>query len=177
MHGIIFSELNKYVEHRLGAGAWEELLNKSQLKGHKFFPVTTYPDRELESIIAAICEKTGTTRDEVLEGFGGFIVPDLLRIYASLLNPNWKTLDLLENTETTMHRAVRYGDKQAQPPALVCERISPNLIKILYSSKRHMASFGIGIIKGIAEYFKEKIDISTNALPDDKTEITVKLLH
>lgn len=180
MHGFIFNELKKYVTQKLDNSAWDLLIAKSDLNARKYFPVQTYPDSELEALLTAVTEVTGLSRDEILEDFGAFLLSDLLKLYNALIHPNWKTLDLLENTEKTMHTAVRYADKKASPPALICNRISNTEVSIDYISDRHMSALGIGIIKGIADHFKEKVEIIAEKIMRNEKEgvkIYVKLLQ
>ncbi|HLG03190.1 MAG TPA: heme NO-binding domain-containing protein [Bacteroidia bacterium] len=171
MHGFIFSELQKYVTQKLGESAWEKLLSDSNLNGKKYFIVKVYPDKELEDILATAVKITGLSRDAILEDFGNYLVPHLFNFYGSLLNPEWKTLDVLEQTEKTMHTAVRYGDKTATPPALVCERLNDKTVNIKYTSDRHMSALGVGIIKGIASHFNEKVEIENKKGVKDGKEI------
>ena|SRR5687768_10328311 len=164
MHGFVFQELKKYVVQKLGNAAWDMMTKKSHVEEKKYFPVNTYPDSEMESLLQAAAEITGNSRDEILEDFGAFLLPDLLRLYKPLLQPQWKTLELLENTERIMHTAVRYADKNASPPALVCKRAGPSKVTILYTSQRHMSAFGIGIIKAIGNYYGENLSVTTEPL-------------
>ena len=44
MHGIIFGELKKLVDTRLGGDTWRELLKDAGLAAKVYMPVTEYPD-------------------------------------------------------------------------------------------------------------------------------------
>jgi Haem-NO-binding len=72
----------------------------------------------------------------VLEPFGEVVVPELIRLYARLIEPGRKILDLIENTERLIHSAVRPGNTGAKPPVLDCVRGIRNDIQIVYSSER-----------------------------------------
>ncbi len=160
MHGMIFSEIKKYVGARLGAEAWQKLLQEAGI-GFKVYMVTNdYPDSEAVALVSAASRITGTPVAGVLEDFGAFIVPDLLVTYGSSVRPEWRTLDVLENTENVMHAAVRVRNHNAQPPRLVCERVGPHEVVINYSSQRKMCSLAKGIVRGIALHFKEAVAIS-----------------
>src|SRR6185369_7782403 len=98
------------------------------------------PDSEAVALVTAASRITGTPVSGVLEDFGAFIVPDLLATYGSSVRPEWKTLDVLENTERVMHSAVRVRNHNAQPPRLICERLGPQEVVINYSSQRKMCS-------------------------------------
>lgn len=98
--------------------------------------------------------------DKHLLQFGEFIVPDLLKVFKHLINPDWRTLDLLENVEGTMHKAVRVNNPGATPPELKINRIDNNTVQINYYSKRNLPDLARGIIIGIAKQYKEE-DVMT----------------
>ncbi len=159
MHGIILRELKKYVEAKLGKPAWTELLEAAGVSGKVYLPVSEYPDAELVALVNLASTKSGMPVDALLEGFGEFIVPDLLQIYRSSIGPAWTTLDLLEHTETVMHRAVRMRDSTASPPKLAVVRSDPRSVAITYGSPRKLCAVAIGIVRGVAQHYGERVEI------------------
>jgi len=170
MHGLIFTELQKYVNRKFDYATWRTLLEKSNVPGKIYLPTETYADAEVLAIVNAACEATGSGIAEILEDFGKFLVPDLLRIFSSSVKPEWKTLDMLENIETTIHKAVRLREPGATPPQLVCTRLSATKVQIVYTSARKLCPLAIGLIKGVAEHYKETVKITepTCMLKGDK---------
>lgn len=170
MHGIIFNQLFKFVREHHGFEELNGIMEDSGLKG-KFYDATrSHPDGEILAIVNAACKRLNTNKDEVLEGFGQFLVPALMKTYSSFLLPSWRTIDLLSNIETTMHRTVRLSQPEAAPPELLVERINKKEVNIKYYSKRKMHSLGVGLIKGIANHFNEgdKLNINVHDLEDGK---------
>ncbi len=108
--------------------------------------------------------------EKLKEQFGEYLVPGLLTLFKSHINPGWKTFEMLENTEFVMHRAVRKEENKASPPTLNVSRVNDKLLIIDYYSKRRMASLAIGMIKGIAKFYNEseKLQITLNAESDDE---------
>lgn len=160
MHGIIFSELKKYVDTKLGGDAWTKLLQEAGLKMKVYMPIHTYPDQDAVALVTTAAKITGQPVDSVLQSFGEFIAPDLLRMYGTLLKKEWKTLDILERTEETIHRVVRSQNPGAEPPRLQCTRLSATTLVIVYSSSRRMCGVAKGIIRGIAAELGEKVVVS-----------------
>ncbi|HXB53262.1 MAG TPA: heme NO-binding domain-containing protein [Vicinamibacteria bacterium] len=178
MHGIIFSELRKYVDSKLGGDAWAGLLQAAGLPGKLYMPIHTYPDQEAVALVSAAAKITGQPVDGVLQHFGEFIAPDLLRMYRALLKKEWKTLDILEHTEETIHRVVRSQNPGAEPPRLQCTRLSATTLVIAYTSNRKMCGVAKGIVRGIAAEFGEKVVISESTCMlkgGTKCEISVRL--
>jgi predicted hydrocarbon binding protein len=159
MHGIIFSALKKYVRTRLGDEAWTNLRTAAGLADRVYLPVQTYPDAEIDALIQTVASLSGITNDQLLHDFGRSMVPDFLTVYRPLLQPDWRTLDVLEHIEKKIHPAVRTNNPGANPPALEIERTAENHVVIKYRSERQWCALGRGLIQGIADHYGEKVTI------------------
>lgn len=160
MHGKIFVELKKFVDSKYGPDTWGKLLADAGLGGKVYLPVTDYPDREIVSIVTTASTATGLSATVLLEDFGEFIAPALLSMYHSLIDSNWKTLDIIENTENSIHTVVRVKNPGAAPPKLQATRTGPDEVKLVYTSARKMCAVARGIAKGLARHFNEEISIT-----------------
>jgi hypothetical protein len=159
MHGIVFGELKQYVTARLGVPAWNELLAGAGIGPKLYLAIEEYPDEELGAILQAACRRTGLSADAVLQDFGDFIGPHLAHMYRMYIQPEWKTLDVIEHTEERIHKMVRLQHRGARPPYLSTTRRSANEIVIHYSSARRLCAFAKGIAMGIARHYGETIEI------------------
>jgi len=158
MHGIIFSELKKFVEAKLPEGSWEKILADAGVQ-RIYVQTAEYPDAEVVTLVGAAARLAKAKPQDVLLGFGEFIAPDLLEMYKGLLKPSWRTLDVLENTESVIHKVVRSRNPGARPPTLRVTRLSPGEVELHYGSARKMCSVAKGISMGIAAHFSEKLEI------------------
>ncbi len=163
MHGIIHLELDKFVVAGFGRPAWEKLLEKTNLTDRLYTPVQTYPDDDIVRIVGAAVEMTGKSQTEILEAFGEHVVPTYLHVYGALLDSDWKTLDVIEHTEETIHRVVRMRQPGAAPPRLHVARTSPEEVVVTYDSPRKLCAVARGIVRGIAKHFGERVAISDRA--------------
>lgn len=163
MHGMIFAELKKFVVGGLGPEAWNQLTDKAGTPGKVYLPSQAYPDGELLNLVAAASEVTGKPAGDLVEAFGEFIVPGLVRAFGAHINPAWRTLELLENTEETIHRVVRTSSPGATPPQLSVTRAGPSEVVIEYGSERKMCALAKGIAKGIAAHYAQPITIDEPA--------------
>lgn len=170
IHGSIFILLNKFIDHHLSYGVGDSLLKETGAGDISFDISRNYPMDILTSIINAAGKRLNLSANQVEEKFGEFLVPDLLIAYAAYLKPEWKTFELLENTETVMHQAVRKHNSTANPPILHIFKVDDTLLVIDYYSKRKMSCLAIGIIKGIAIFYNERdrIKILPATNPDDE---------
>ena len=158
MHGIIFGELKKLVDTKLGGDTWRELFKDTGLGPKVYMPVTEYPDAEAVALIEAIARRTGKEPRTIMEELGEFIAPDLLALYRHMVKPEWRTLELLENTEETIHRVVRLRNPGARPPELRTDREGDEVL-ITYRSARRMCGVAVGIVRGLALHYGETIEI------------------
>ena len=163
MHGIIFAELQNYAEIKHGKGTWNQILNRAGLQNNIYLPLREYPDTEAVALVTAASVMTDLSPSAVLEDFGEFIAPALLKMFSHLLRPEWKTIDVICNTEGTVHNVVRVKNPGAKPPELRTRREGPNQVVLVYTSPRQMCDLAIGIGTGLATYFKEKV-VSTQTM-------------
>jgi predicted hydrocarbon binding protein len=159
MHGLIFVQLKKYASQRLGPEAWDELLHKAALQGRMYLPVQQYPDDELQALVRALSVRTGGDTDGVLQDLGAFMAPELMRMYGSLLQRSWKTLDVVEHTEDTVYRVLRARNQTTRQPDLKAERTSPDEVVVVYASPRRLCGFAKGIVRGLARHFRETVSL------------------
>ncbi len=159
MHGIIHSELKKYVVSKLGPEAWNALVEDAGLSGTVHDPGKAYPDDHALALVEAAVRATGLEAGAILEDFGEFLGPHLLAAYSRHVSPDWRTLDMLESTESTIHRVVRANNPTATPPELDVKRVSRTRVTIRYSSPRKMCAVARGIIKGAAKHYGETVEI------------------
>ena len=159
MHGIVLMELKKHVEQAYGPQTWSALLIAAGLPGTIYNAMGEYPDEEVLAIVGAACEATGKSADEVLEGFGRFLVPDLVATYGFLVQPGWDALDLIANTEKTIHTVVRTRDG-ATPPVLEVTRQGPDALSLRYSSSRQLCALAKGIAKGVGDFYETPLEVA-----------------
>jgi tRNA A-37 threonylcarbamoyl transferase component Bud32/predicted hydrocarbon binding protein len=163
MHGLIFLQLQRFAQKQGGITAWDSLLQDAQLPIKSYSPARAYADEELMALVGAASRLLNIPAGAVLEAFGEFLAPELIRLYAKLIEPEWRTLDLIENTEQLIHTAVRVGNPGAQPPVLHCVRSTPDELQMVYSSDRQLCSLARGIVNGVARHYGETVHISEDA--------------
>lgn len=159
MHGIIHLELQKFVTERYGGQAWQVLTKKAELGEEIFTPLRAYPDDLMFRLVRVAVELTRTPAEQLLEAFGEHLVNGYLALYGNLLKPEWRTLDVIEHSEETIHRVVRMRQPGAEPPQLKAERTAPDEVVLFYDSPRRLCAVARGIGRGIANHFGESIVI------------------
>jgi hypothetical protein len=168
MHGTILTLLKRYVQTQYDHSTWIKLMELSGLDKIEFNHKTVYPDEHIYALVGHAAEMTGIPVGELHEKFGEYLVPDLMYMYQKLLKPEWKTLDMLEHTELTMHQKVRQEHAENAPPVLEVSRLGPNELMIDYVSPRRMGGLAVGIVRGLATYYDEadRIDVQPTTSED-----------
>jgi hypothetical protein len=160
MHGIIHLELQKFVTERYGERAWQTLSQKAELGDEIFTPLRAYPDELMFRLVRAAVDLTLTPAEQILEAFGEHLVSGYLALYGNLLKPEWRTIDVIEHTEETIHRVVRMRQPGAEPPLLKAQRTAHDEVVLFYDSHRRLCAVARGIGRGIANHFGETIAIN-----------------
>lgn len=128
-----------------------------------YYRVADYPDAEAVALVAALAGAVNEPAEVVLESLGEFITPDLLRMARYWIPPEWKTLDLIEHTEATIHETLRAEGSRTDPPRLRAERIAPDEVAVIYDSPRRLCQLARGIIRGVAAHYGEQVTIAEPA--------------
>lgn len=163
MHGIILSELKRFVVARQGEETWVRLLQEAGRPTAAYLANEVYPDEDVVALVGAAAALTGRPVPAILEDFGEYIAPHLIEIYGAIMRPSWRTLDIIEMAEEHVHRVVRMKNPGAEPPELRCARVSADEVVLTYASKRRLCAVAKGIGRGLAIHFGERIEISESA--------------
>ncbi len=178
MHGTILLLLKRYVQTQYDHSTWVNLLELAGLEGATFDHKTVYPDENLYALVAQAAATAGVSAGELYERFGEYLVPDIMYMYQKLVDPAWRTLDMLEHTEHTMHRQVRRENAENAPPVLSVKRLSENEVQIDYVSARRMSGLAVGIVRGLAAYYDEadRIDVTPTTSADGQ-QVSIYVRH
>lgn len=170
MHGNILILLKRYVQTQYDHSTWLRLMALADLEHLELDHKTVYPDEHVYALVGHAAEMTGIPAGELHEKFGEYLVPDLMFMYQKYVQPDWKTLDMLEHTELTVHKQVRREHSENSPPVLHVERLNENEVMIDYVSPRRMSGLAVGIVRGLATYFDEadRIDVLPTTSEDGK---------
>ena len=178
VHGSIFFLLKKYINNNYPENTWEELNKRAGFEDISFLVTESYPIDFLNALVAKATEMTNVSRHELMEAFGHYLVNDLFVLYSHYINLEWRTFEMILNTEEVMHGAVRRLNSTAEPPILNVSKVNDKLLIVDYYSRRKMAPLAVGIVKGIADYYGEGEYIKVTCLSDyDDDRIQIRIEH
>jgi predicted hydrocarbon binding protein len=157
MHGLIHIELERFAREQAGDGPWEQAVMAAGLTDRTYVATDRYDDTEALSLVVALAKITEIGPQALLEGFGRALVPALLSNFSYMVAPEWRTLELIQNTEELIHTALRASDQAARPPMLRVIRRSADEVIVIYASERRMCGVAKGIARGLGDHFGEAI--------------------
>jgi hypothetical protein len=160
MNGIVFIEIEKFARVRLGDETWRDVENQAGLPSRTYFRVSDYPDQEAVALLSALSARMSEPVDAILKSLGEFIVPDLIDMSRYWIDPEWKTVELIANTEQTIHEMLRSEGSHNNPPRLRCRKAGPREVIVTYDSPRRMCALAKGIISGVARHYEERVTIT-----------------
>jgi len=160
MYGLIFFYIQKFAESAPhGTMSWSSIRSSVATGAARYLPSGSYPDADAVRLLTSIAESTGHPLPEVLKRFGRFLAPHLIKVAGKHVDPGWRTLDLIEHTESIIHAMIRTSNPGAQPPVLEAVRPAPDELHLVYSSQRQLCPLALGLMHGVAEQYHERIEV------------------
>lgn len=161
MYGVIFHFLRNYViERHGGKQTWQALLEAQGYNFKMYLPVNDYPYEELVGLVQTASKALKVPVPDVLEDFGAYVGPELLRFYHMYLKDHYSgTFDVVEHAGGTIHGVIHEHNPHRRPPQLSAYRESPEVLMVHYKSHRKLCPVVRGIIRGLGEKYGELFDI------------------
>lgn len=160
MHGLIFFYIQKFADSAAhGDQGGFTVRSSVATTAARYLPSGVYPDAEAVELLKSIADSSGHPLREVLELFGRFLAPHLVKVAGRHVDPAWRTLDLIEHTEAIIHEMVRSTNPGAQPPVLEAARASHDELHLVYSSQRQLCALAVGLMHGLADHYHERLDV------------------
>ena len=160
VHGLIFFYIQKFADSAApGTTSWNGARASVATGSARYLPSGVYPDAEAIELLQALAESTGRSLADTLEQFGRFLAPHLMKVAGRHVDPAWRTLDLIEHTETIIHAMIRSANPGALPPVLETVRPALDELHLIYGSQRQLCPLARGLMRGIAAQYHEELDI------------------
>lgn len=159
MHGVVFCLFKKMVVVRLGAEAWDTLVERTPLTtaGGLFVGTSTYPDADLLGLVGTASEVTGRPVGELLRAFARFSFPDLAAVNPAFIGPETTARSFLASVDAVIHSEVHKQQPMANLPYFTYEDAGPDRLVMLYHSPRNLCDLVSGFIDGVGDYFGDEI--------------------
>ena len=178
MKGIIFNNFLQYVEQQYGSALLQRTMKKAGSVDNRgsYIETQTYPYEELFQLAGNLAAQTGVTLARTFEDFGEYLFGNLARMFSSFFSPDETLFSFLQKLEDHIHVEVRKKYPDAKLPSFTFEPIDANNLRMVYTSERAMSDFGIGLIKGAANWFKRDVFVGKKDLTPDHSGTRVELI-
>ncbi|MGB0684255.1 MAG: heme NO-binding domain-containing protein [Magnetovibrionaceae bacterium] len=173
MLGIVFTEFLEMVEGSFSPEMADKLLETEGLStGGVYTAVGNYPHSDMAKMVVRLSEELDVPIPDLLQAFGTYLFGQFVKGYPAFFEGVGSALDFLQGIEERIHTEVRKLYPEAQLPGFTFERPAADHLILHYSSERHLQDLGLGLIKGCAQHFGEKIDV---AITDSSTPELAKV--
>ena len=90
MHGIIFFYIQKFADEATsGKTTWLQLRETVTASDSRYLPNEVYPDKDAVELLQKIADTCGETLPELIERFGEFLAPHLIKVASQNIDPTW----------------------------------------------------------------------------------------
>ncbi len=174
MKGIIFNIVQEVVETAFGVDAWDDVVDHAGVDG-AYTSLGSYPDAELVALVAAISERAGVPKSDVLVLTGRSGFGHLAARHGELLDGMATWRDVLHQLDGLIHPEVRkiYADA-AVPEFDASDRGGTVLLE--YRSARNLCKLAEGLVLGLGDHYGARLvvdHLSCTARGDDVCHLEV----
>ena len=158
MKGIIFILLEEVVTQEFGANTWDQLLEAAQVDG-TFTSLGNYPDADLFKLVGAASAALKQPPDAIVRWFGVKALPLLANKYPAFFERHQSTRSFILTLNGIIHPEVRKLYPGADTPDFDFDTSSPEVLVMIYRSKRKLCALVEGFVEGAAGRFDETVSI------------------
>lgn len=176
MVGTIYLAFKNFVITHFDYQVMEKTFKNARYSPDHFAVMGVYPADNLHKLLESLSNEVMHDKKELLEDFGYFMAPKLHKMYHHLVDPSWKTREFLLHTEEVIHKVVRAKNPHANPARLHFTTVDSQRLLLDYDSKNNMSEFGIGIIRGIADYYGETVETQTVSSDNESVQIMIRII-
>jgi predicted hydrocarbon binding protein len=132
-----------------------------------------FPDQQLLDVVTKLSHRTGTPLTELIEAFGQSVFHCLAFKHSIFTDEKANLMEFMKSIESVIHKEVR---KLYQNPNLLSiewKQPAKDSLTLRYQSPRKLCHLADGLIRGAAEHYKTKINMSqTTGMHDGATRYT-----
>lgn len=159
MKGILFNIVEDVVTDHLGDAVWDQLLDAAGIT-HGHTALATYPDTEMEALIAAATGVLDQRPRQLTVWLGERAVPYFHARYPHYFDHYDSARTFLPGLDTVIHPEVRKLDSAARPPVFKCSLIDDCHMRVDYISHRPLCGLAEGMMRSLGVYYRERISVA-----------------
>ena len=168
MKGIIFTEFLEMVERDYGFEILNQIIDKAQLESKGVYSgVGTYNHKEFGSLVQVLSKHTKENDSEILKKYGHYVFQTFYKNYSSFFANINHPFELLEQVDSHIHKDVQKLYPDAELPRFETVRVRNNRMEMLYTSKRRMEYFALGLMEASFVHYTTYCSIEMKEMSSD----------
>jgi hypothetical protein len=179
MKGFIFTNFLDFVEKYNGLEMVDTMITECDLPSEGVYSAfVSYEFDELVTLLSFVSEKTDTETDVLLEKFGRFVFPYLIKKHSYIIKKYSSALDLISGIEAHIHVEVKKLYEDAELPTFSVSEKTESSMTLIYTSSRGLTYFAIGLMKETLDFFhvNGKIDLYKNYNDTGSVKFHIEIL-
>ncbi len=160
MKGVVPHALSKLIIENYGVNKWLDALERAGIQNRRvYLPIENVPDEEVFKLVEAVSDVLNISTDELISMFGKYWINTYAyKMYKPFYNVENAREFILKLPD--IHKQVVANIEGATPPEFRFEWLADNVLLMHYKSPRNLIDLGIGLLRGVADYFDEDIKIT-----------------
>ncbi len=165
MYGMVNKALEEMVCEAHGEAIWEEIKLKAGVDVDVFLSHEAYPDEMTYQLVGAASDVLNAPAADLLEAFGGhWVLKTAVQGYGYLMAAAGSNLKEFLLYLPNFHTRVSLMFPHLNPPRFLCTDVTDTSLNLhYYSDRQGLAPFVIGLVKGLAQYFKTQVAVRQTA--------------
>lgn len=160
MYGMVNNALQALTLEKLGEQAWLQACSHAGHSDGFFLSLETYPDSVTYQLVGKLSELFELSPTEFLELFGKYWISYAQTTsYAPLLQ-SFKNLEECLTHLNAMHQRIAHTLSNLNAPTFTFDPEAKGGILIYQSNRAGLTPFVVGLLKGLAEMYKQPIKIT-----------------
>lgn len=178
MKGVVFTTFFDHVRELHGEDWLDDLIDKvGPDNGGSYTRVGTYPFDEMVQFVSAHAQLSGEALPDILENFGHFCFSRWVMTVPEHFNGTSCLFDALCRIDRFHETEVKKLYPEAELPSFTPVYRDDDRLELDYRSCKPLADLAVGVIRGAAAHYGERVDVehSSDKLDGiDRTIITIK---
>jgi hypothetical protein len=172
MKGVVFTEFIEMVEHKFGFEISDRIISNANLpSGGVYTSVGTYPESEMISLLISLEKEVKIEIPDLLNTFGYYLFGRFSVLYPHFFVNKNSAFEFLKSIQDYIHVEVLKLYPDAKLPTIHEKIFDETKMELIYSSERKLGHLALGLIKGCADHFNEKIQIEMETIEKDGSKI------
>jgi len=166
MKGVVFTEFLEFVEQSFDVDMVEDIITDANLPhGGAYTAVGSYPHSEMSLLCGALAVRSGKSVSSLIQEFGHHLSTFFHETFPEYFTQVKDFGDFLESVDQRIHVEVRKLYPDAELPEIEVLERTPEHLRLVYRSSRHLSDLAIGLIEQAATYFGTHATVTVEGDP------------